>query len=574
MFTRRDILKAGLTTALGAFLPGHRAGRAFAGEGLARFVDPLPIPPVLTPQRAPRAGATYYEVSMREFKQVLHRDMPPTTLWGYNGRYPGPTIVTRAHEHVNVRWVNDLHDAHGNLRMKHYLPVDTCLHGAREWGSAVRTVVHLHGGHVAPESDGFPEATLLPGQSAVFDYPNRQLAATLWYHDHALGITRLNMYMGLAGFYLIRSANERVFNLPAENYEIPLLIQDRSFNPDGSLAYPEEWQPEFFGECVLVNGKVWPYLEVRPRKYRFRLLNGSNTRSYVLAFDSGQPFYQIGTDGGFLSEPVELTALTLAPAERADVIVDFSQRAGEVMLTNSALQPGDGAGLREVLQFRVTGAGGDPSDLPARLRPVRYLREEQAVRVRELGLNRVPDSCVAAGFKVLIDNRGWQEITEYPQLGTTEIWSFINRTRGIHPIHLHLVQVQILDRQAFAIMDGQIVPIGQRTPPPPNEAGWKDTVRMNGFEITRVIAHFTGFTGRYPVHCHVLEHEDHEMMRQFEVVTGSKATAQVARRQRAASAPGQGTCTPPFRGSTPPFRELSQGQGFGHNDAASVACLR
>lgn len=522
MVTRRDILKAGLATALGAFYPGNPAGRAFASAGLARFVDPLPIPPVLRPRRFKHSRVTYYQVPMREFQQVLHRDLPPTTLWGYNGCYPGPTIVARAHEHVNVRWINDLRDEHGRLRTGHYLPVDSCLHGAREWGGAARTVVHLHGGHVAPESDGFPEATLVPGESAVFHYPNRQNAATLWYHDHALGITRLNMYMGLAGFYLIRGAYEQVFNLPAGKHEVPLLIQDRSFNPDGSLAYPAEWQPEFFGECVLVNGKVWPYLEVKPRKYRFRLLNGSNTRTYALALDSGQAFYQIGTDGGFLGEPVELTTLTLAPAERADVIVDFSRRTGEVMLTNSALQTGDGAGLREVLQFRVTGAGDDPSNLPARLKPVRYLREEQAGRTRELDLTRVPDDCVTAGFKLLIDHRGWPEVTEYPQLGSTEIWSFINRTRGMHPIHVHLVQMQILDRQPFTVIDDRIMPIGMRTPPPPNEAGWKDTVRMNAFEITRVIARFTGFTGRYPVHCHVLEHEDHEMMRQFQVVAGSE----------------------------------------------------
>ena len=518
MITRRDLLKASLATTLGALLPLPLAGRTFADDGLVRFVDPLPIPPVLSPRRF--KGLTFYEIGMREFQQVLHRDMPPTTLWGYNGHYPGPTLEAYEHERVSVRWVNDLRDAHGNYRSEHYLAVDPCSHGVHEGGSAARTVVHLHGAHVAPESDGFAEATLLPGESAVFHYPNRQQAATLWYHDHALGITRLNVYMGLAGFYLLRDRAEQALGLPRGDQEIPLLIQDRSFNPDGSLSYPERWQPEFLGTHILVNGKVSPYLEVGPGKYRLRLLNGSNTRTYVLVLDSGQPFYQIGSDGGFLPEPVKLTALTLAPAERADVIVDFSQRSGEVMLMNTALRPTDGLAMREVLQFRVTGGAVESGRVPARLRPIRRLREEDAIRVRELGLNRAPDACVAAGFKVLIDNRGWEELTERPQLGTTEVWSFINRTAGMHPMHLHLVQMQILDRQPFQIMNGQAIPTGPRRPPPPEEAGWKDTVRMNGFEITRVIAHFSGFSGRYSYHCHVLEHEDHEMMRQFEVVTG------------------------------------------------------
>jgi spore coat protein A len=200
-------------------------------------------------------------------------------------------------------------------------------------------VVHLHGGHVPPQSDGYPETTLLPGQSAAYEYPNLQSPATLWYHDHALGITRLNVYMGLAGFYMIRDPAESKLNLPRGRYEIPLVIQDRSFNDDSSLEYPESWEEEFFGDAILVNGKVWPYLDVEPRKYRFRILNGSNSRTYKLALDSGQAFYQIGTDGGLLEEPVEVKQITLTAGERADVIVDFSKRRGEVHLVNSAPAP-------------------------------------------------------------------------------------------------------------------------------------------------------------------------------------------------------------------------------------------
>ncbi len=186
----------------------------------------------------------------------------------------------------------------GELRTEHILPVDLCLHGPNMQGNTPRTVVHLHGGHVAAENDGYPEDTMLPGEEQTFFYPNLQLPATVWFHDHALGITRLNVYMGLAGLFLIRDQFEADLGLPSGDFEIPLVIQDRSFNADGSLAYPAAWQDHFFGEYVLVNGKVWPYLEVRRGLYRFRLLNGSNSRVYTLSLSNGASFQQIGTDGG------------------------------------------------------------------------------------------------------------------------------------------------------------------------------------------------------------------------------------------------------------------------------------
>ena len=285
---------AGLIASCGETLRSPNITVPDQGQSLQRFVDTLPIPRTVR-----GSSATALEIVMSEFRQQLHRDLGSTLVWGYDGVYPGPTIEARRNESIMVRWVNRLPE-------RHHLPVDHCLHGPHSYDDKQshprpRAVVHLHGGHVPPQSDGYPETTLLPGQSAAYDYPNLQSPATLWYHDHALGITRLNVYMGLAGFYLIRDPAESELNLPRGRYEIPLVIQDRSFDDDGSLEYPESWEEEFFGHAILVNGKVWPYLDVEARKYRFRILNGSNSRTYRLALDSGQSFYQIGTDGGLLA---------------------------------------------------------------------------------------------------------------------------------------------------------------------------------------------------------------------------------------------------------------------------------
>ena len=464
---------------------------------------------------------------MTEIRQKLHRDLDPTLLWGYNGVYPGPTVEVTRNQRVAIRWAN-------RLPARHRLEIDGCLHGAKsgqKHEAPPRAVVHVHGAHVSPQSDGYPEATLLPGQAATYVYPNIQNSTALWYHDHALGITRLNVYLGLAGVYVIRDASETRLNLPSGAYEIPLVIQDRSFKSDASLHYPEEWQEEFFGDAILVNGKVWPYLGVEPRKYRFRILNGSNSRTYTLALDSGQPFYQIGTDGGLLMEPVEITGLTLTSGERADVIVDFSKRKGELHLINSAPAPfpGDpGKGvIHEVLQFRVSGAAGDDSALPSKLEQSLRLREEAAVKFRTFNLDMVEENprCTELGFRWLINGLGWDDITEYPEIGTTEVWSFFNLSREVHPIHLHLVHFQILDHQPLmsdpsreGFFLPKALPGSKPEPAQPNETGWKDTFRSMPGEVTRIIAKFESFTGKYPYHCHILEHEDHEMMRQFEVI--------------------------------------------------------
>jgi spore coat protein A len=478
---------------------------------LEPFVDALPIPGVAQPVMGEPGGEATYEIEMTQFQQQLHRDLAPTTVWGYEGAYPGPTIEAFRDLPVTVEWINA-------LPATHYLPVDTCPHGADDDTS--RTVVHLHGGHVPANVDGYPEDWFPTGFSDTYVYPNNQPPATLWFHDHALGITRLNVYMGLAAFYLLRDDAELALDLPTGEFEIPIVIQDRSFNPDGSLKYPHPWQDSFFGDKILVNGKVWPYLDVKQARYRFRILDGSNSRTYVLTLSNGAPFHLIGTDGGLLESPLAVNELTLAPGERADVIVDFTNEAPgtEIFMINSAPAPfpGDpGVGVvPDVMKFVVSAETGDTPQIPATLVPVDELEEEDSVRTRDFALRKLQGGC--GGFKWLINDLGWDDITEYPRLGHTEIWRFINHSGMIHPMHVHLVLVQVLDRQDFELIDGEVVPIGDPMGPDPTEVGWKDTVRTNPQQITRVIMRFEDYEGLYPYHCHFLEHEDHEMMRQFE----------------------------------------------------------
>ncbi|REJ18956.1 MAG: copper oxidase [Caldibacillus debilis] len=507
---------------------------------LSKFADELPVPPVLQP-RWKDPFHTYYEVNMTEFKQSLHRELNDTTVWGFEGSYPGPTIEATSGERVFIQWINRLPD-------KHLLPVDRTVHGAHGNVPEVRTVVHVHGASVEWESDGYPEAWFTRGfqqtgpffRKPIYRYDNTDRACTLWYHDHALGITRLNVYAGLAGFYLIRDHRERRLNLPSGKYEIPLMIQDKTFKEDGSLYYPEQPEkpvpgletsivPEFFGNTILVNGKVWPYLKVEPRKYRFRLLNASNARFYRLKLDSGQLFYQIGTDGGFMPHPIGVREITLAPAERADVIIDFANLAGKkITMTNDAPAPfpaGDPPDEHTgtVMQFRVSLSlsGVDTSEIPAVLLPLPKINEGSAAKIRYLTLNDRQDPYGREWM--LLDNKPWDApVTETPKLGSTEIWCLINLTADTHPIHLHLIDFQILDRRDFDVerfkKEGVIRYTGPPIPPEPQERGWKDTVRANPNQVTRIIMRFGPYTGLYVWHCHILEHEDYEMMRPYLVI--------------------------------------------------------
>lgn len=494
---------------------------AVLGPGeLTPFVDALPLPPVAkstgtraNPERKDEQ-IPYYRIAMREMHVKVHRDLPATRVWGFNDSSPGPVFETRSGEPLLVEWANE-------LPLKHFLPIDYTLHGAGKDVPEVRSVVHLHGGRTPPESDGYPEDWFVPGKSAVNFYPNRQDATALFYHDHAMGINRLNVYAGLQGMFLIRDAVEDALNLPSGKYEVPLVIYDRFLRKDGQLEYPvspipgKPWVPEVFGNVVLVNGKAMPYLEVEPRKYRLRILNGSNARFYRLAFEDEHEFHVIGSDQGLLESPVALQRLQLAPAERADVVVDFSKYAGKLMqLASDSLQ---------VMQFRVAAQGApDTSVLPAKLRAVERIKEKAAVKTRLLTLDEHLN-LADQSMDMMLNNTPWHApITEKPVIDTTEIWEFVNLTEDTHPIHIHLVRFQILDRQRIdtnAFFDSRSLEfIGDVEPATGIEAGWKDTVRADAGTLTRIIVPFKGYTGRYVWHCHLLEHEDNEMMRPYEIL--------------------------------------------------------
>jgi spore coat protein A len=489
-------------------------------NSLTQFVDPLPIPEVAHADGSrpnptePTAKIPYYRVAMRQIESKVHRDVKPTRFWGFGSSSPGPTLETRSGQGLLVEWVNELPTAH-------FLPIDHNIHGAEADKPDVRTVVHLHGAKAPPESDGYPENWYVPGKSALYHYPNNQDAAMLWYHDHALGINRLNVVAGLLGVFLIRDSVEDSLNLPSGKYEIPLIIYDRILDAQCQLYYPvspdpkSPWIPEYFGDAILVNGKLFPFLEVEPHKYRFRVLNGANGRFFHLSLSNGQSFHQIGTDQGLLAAPVSLDHLLLAPSERADVIVDFAEHAGEqIVLKNDAFT---------VMQFRVSrNKTADTSSLPSTLRSVPKIPESQAAKTRLLSLSEIDDRAQNP-VTMLLNRAHWNmPVTEDPILNSVEIWNLVNLTDDSHPIHLHLVRFQILDRRRFEPFfyknQGILKYTGPAVPPDPNEAGWKDTVRADPGMVTRIIVRFEGFVGRYVWHCHILEHEDNEMMRPYDVI--------------------------------------------------------
>ncbi len=489
-------------------------------DKLSPYVDPLPVPQIAQPsgmRPSPEDASLelpYYRMAMRPIESKIHRDLPATPMWGFGSTSPGPTFETRSSHGLIVEWVNE-------LPQRHFLPIDHTLHGAEANLPSVRSVIHLHGGKTPPDSDGYPEQWCVPGKSATFYYPNRQDAATLFYHDHTMGINRLNIYAGLQGMYFIRDQAEDALKLPQGKYEVPLLVYDRFLLPDGQLEYPVSakpeapWVPEVFGNAILVNGKLFPYLDVEPRKYRFRLMNGSNGRFYRFSLGKLLTFQQIGTEQGFLPAPVAAQRVLMAPGERVDLVFDFSAHEGEnILLRSDAF---------DIMQFRVAANQVlDSTSLPPVLRPFAKIPERSAVKTRRLTLDERMDP-VQRSMGMLLNNTPWHmPVTEKPVINTTEIWELVNLTDDAHPIHLHLVRFQILDRRPFDTYEfqdkGTIRFTGPAIPPAATESGWKDTVRADPGLITRIIIPFEGFTGRYVWHCHILEHEDNEMMRPYEVV--------------------------------------------------------
>ena len=530
LISRRRFLRRAGVLATGLGLEKAAVGSGLVPQGteldpskVTPYVDELPIPEVVKssgmrpdPDDA-KTMLPFYTVKMEEVQQKVHRDLPATRMWGFNGTWPGPIFETKSGQGLVVEWVNGLPE-------KHFLPVDHTLHGSEADKPEVRCVVHVHGGRTPAKSDGYPEDWVVPGKSLLYHYPNKQDAALLFYHDHTMGINRLNIYAGLQGLFVVRDEAEEGLNLPKGKHEIPLMLCDRFLRADGQLEYPvsgnpkSPWVPEVYSNVMLANGKLSPYLDVEPRKYRFRVMNGSNARFFRLSFGNLAEMSLIGSDQGLLAAPVKTKRVQLAPAERTDIVFDFSAHAGETILLKSD--------SFDIMQFRVSGAlsAPDKSALPPVLRTVARIPERQAVKTRRLTLDETMDK-VQQSMGMMLNKTPWHmPVTEKPVINTTEIWELVNLTEDVHPIHLHLVKFQVLDRRSFDVFHyqdvGELRYTAAAVAPGQDEMGWKDTVRCERGQVTRIIVPFEGYTGRYVWHCHILEHEDNEMMRPYEVVAG------------------------------------------------------
>jgi spore coat protein A len=558
--TRRELLGYGLGAAAALTLPLNlRAATVSPANKLEKYIQPLPLPGngivVASPSAADR-----YSFIQREIQRQLHPHLPPTPIWAYDdgsglggqaGSF-GMAVVANSGTPLTIDFTHNLPSVYPD-----WLPVDT-----RETplGEQVRLMTHLHGGFVSAESDGNPWITpngFGPGETQTAHYPNstpHMPASLLWFHDHGLGATRLNVIAGLAAAYILRDefdtgAEPNPIGIPGGAYEIPLVIQDRMFNSDGTILYPTSdisgavWIGEYFGDVMLVNGKVWPYLDIEPRMYRLRILNGCNARILNLNIP-GVRMWQIGAEGGLWDKPVPVSQLVLAPAERADVIADFRRFAGAMLpvlnlhLPKPIVSP---AGpLPQVMQFRVghtvtqPGPTSIPDSLPGRAAEVPGpVAATRFITLNEIGID-------TAGWVLLLNGDDFEESpTETPRAGTTEDWVYVNLTGDTHPMHTHLVTVQVVGRTPFDVdayleeygeptgVPGGIDPspfaTGPMEPPDPTERGFKDTVKVNPGYFTTVRAKFdlpAGATApqTYVYHCHILEHEDNDMMRPFTVI--------------------------------------------------------
>ena len=561
---------------------------------------------------------------------------------------PSLTIEAQVNRSVRVKWINDLVDGNGNY-LPHLLPVDPTLHWANPpggtlgrdmrpkpddpWFSTERytgpvpIVSHVHGAvGVGDESDGYAEAWYLPAANnipeeyategtwygyfagkaaasygetwgpgfATFQYPNHNRASTIWYHDHALGMTRLNVYAGPAGFYIVRggpSGDKAVLDsrfgttavlpgpAPMEGdrfpsnktyYEIPIAIQDRSFKNNGSLFYPNTraffdefagpfipetnvspiWNPEFFGNMIMVNGNTWPFQTVEQRRYRFRFLNGCQSRFLILDFGNipGVKVWQIGNEGGFLATPVNITAdhgnrLLMGLAERADVIVDFTDvPTGQHILANVGPDEPFGGGVPgddfpvsdpdstgQIMAFDVVPAlAPDPTTPPQFLVLPAIAPLPAKQRTRELALIEMMSNVHDGPSEAVLGNvdggtamhKMWSDpISENPGVGDTEVWEFYNFTEDAHPMHVHEVTFEVVNRQAISFNEEEhsdVTLVGDPRGPEAWESGFKDTVIAYPGEVTRIKAKFD-VPGQFVWHCHIVEHEDNEMMRPYRI---------------------------------------------------------
>ena len=553
--SRRDALKLSALGAGSLLLPLGRLGLSLADDGPASppvplFQMALPTPTVAsplytttvtTPEGAPSLADVYQLTAQVGLAYVLP-GFGPTRIWGYNGLFPGPVFRVRSGRPVVVRHVNGLTAA------------DT---GAKELSLSA----HLHGGNVDGFSDGHPfilnaPVEIVPGTVKQHTYFNDQPAATMWYHDHAIHHTARNVYHGLASFYLLGDQHEDSLNLPAGEFDVPLVIQSKYFNPDGSLNFPPGDQPEtapnqgILGDTILVNGAAWPFMNVQRRKYRLRFLNGSDGREFLLALSTGQPFIQIATEGGLLPAPVPQNTIHITPAERYEVVIDFSiYDGGTNVVLRNLLESGS---LGSIMQFRVqAGSVTDTSQVPNQLMEPGLQTSFDALRKIANDLliaeqHGAPPPVAIDQFRAFrfersdggfaINGRFFDLNVDNALIrpGGHEVWNLQNDSGGwFHPVHLHLLHAGF----GFVVIDRNGVPIGARD----QEFGWKETVNVGrNNESVRVLMQwpavpvnpansnapvvsgqpaFDFFERRYVFHCHNIDHEDHDMMAQIRLTS-------------------------------------------------------
>jgi FtsP/CotA-like multicopper oxidase with cupredoxin domain len=498
---RRELLKLGAFGSAALLLPAERVARTeialqnrIATSRLpAPFSVPLTVPPVLAPLRS-TADTDFYAIT----QQAAAADILPglkTTIWGYNGITPGPTIVAPRGRKTVVRHVNALPGVHPTLRY------------------TVWTSTHLHGSASLPQFDGYASDITHPNQFKDYRYPNFQEARTLWYHDHGVHHTAENVWHGLAGQYHISDALEQSLPIPKGEYDVPLIITDALFNKDGSLLFTLEDDSGIWGDVILVNGRPWPVMQVERRKYRFRILGAAISRSWKFALDTGDQMAIIATDGGLMPRPQYVRSFRAASSERYEVVIDFAKYpiGKRVVLQNQSNKNNRSyLNTNKVMAFDVVANASDLSNnsVPAILNPdepTMALQASQAVQTRKFLFAREHGEWT-------INGKTWKDVerSNYtytlakPKRGDVEIWEFRNTSGGwFHPVHVHLIDFKILSR------NGQ--------PPMPHELGPKDVVYVGENEVVRVLAQFNG-CGKYMIHCHNLVHEDHDMMGQFEVV--------------------------------------------------------
>ncbi|KAJ1282821.1 hypothetical protein BS78_03G080900 [Paspalum vaginatum] len=541
---------------------------------LEMYVDMLPqMPKVLGYSlKSGHPTPTHLTIGMYQKKWKFHRDLPATTVFVFgtsaeSATFPGPTIEALQGVPLWVTWEN-------HLPGRHILPWDPTVPTAFPRAGGVPTVVHLHGGVHPPQSDGNAFAWFTAGfrergrawTTPTYAYPNVQSPGVLWYHDHALGLTRANLLAGLLGAYVLRNpAVEAPLGLPfGEAFDRVLILADRSFYADGSIymnrtgdnpgVHPE-WQPEYFGEAVTVNGKAWPFLPVARRRYRFRVINASNARFFNLSLSNGLPFHVVGSDTSYLPRPVAVPHLLVSVSEAFDVVIDFSGSAThQAELLNTAPYPfpdGDEPNRLngKVMKFVVEPAKvwDDYSRLPARLLEYVRVAEEEAVQRRYIGMYEYEDSATGNPTHLYINGKRLEDpATETPRPGTTEVWEVINLTQDNHPLHLHLATFQAVRMRGIVGLEefkrcmetlydavrcdvGRHA-VGEEVAVPEHEKTWKNVVKIApGFMTTVVVKFLMVDTGRsypfdataepgYVYHCHILDHEDNAMIRPLKLV--------------------------------------------------------